>query len=264
VKLIKINPSKIKIPEVRVTSVMTEEKEQLLREFLAKSGVIAPVVVQEIEGELYLVDGKHRVDELIAAGDKPLEAAVIEGDMVDLLTRNLFLDHVRGEHRVGDMIQVFKELTEVHGLDTIQISERTGLSQSYVEKIVKISTASPPVLEALNLGLIGVGHAAEIARLPSMLQQEEIVAKQQVFRFPVKDLKVFVDDVLKAMSELPPEPEEETPAAEPAPRVYLCEGCKQPAESRYLRPLLVCPTCFGAVWKLGKAAEIAKESGDEE
>ena len=103
-KLIKIKPSKIKIPEVRVTSVFTEEKEDLLKDFLAKQGIIAPIVVQEIEGEIFLVDGKHRVDELIATGDHPVNAALIEGDMVDLITRNIFLDHILARVRTHEFI----------------------------------------------------------------------------------------------------------------------------------------------------------------
>jgi len=252
--LIKIKPSQIKIPEVRVTSVFTGEKEELLGQFLKKAGIIAPIVVQEIEGELWLVDGKHRIDELQAAGDKPIDAAVIDGDMVDLLTRNLFLDHVRGDHRVGDMIKVLKELSETHGLDSDQIEEKTGLSRSYIEKILSISKASQPVLEALDQQTIGVGHAFELARLPSAIQQEELLAKYQIYRFPVKDLKAFIDDVLREMSNLEPEPVSET---EPLPvpvRKYSCEGCKIEAEPKYLRPVFLCPDCFGTVWKLGKAA----------
>ena len=263
-KLIRIQPSKIKIPEVRVTSVLTEEKEELLKEYLAKSGIIAPVVVQEIEGEIYLIDGKHRIDELIATGDKPVEAALIEGDMVDLLTRNLFLDHIRGDHQVGDMIRVLRTLFVEHGLDVVQIEEKTGLSRSYIEKILKISEASQAVLEALDQGVIGVSHAFEIARLPSPLQQEELLAKQTLFKFPVKDLANFVSQVLKEMEGLAKEPESASPREEPAPRKFTCEGCKTEVDPRYLRPVLVCPDCFGAVWRLGKVATTQAADNEKE
>ena len=253
-KLIKIKPSKIKVPEIRVTSVMSEEKQQLLRDFLKGQGVIAPIVVQEIGGEIYLVDGKHRVDELLAAGDQLVDAAVIEGDMVDLLTRNLFLDHIRGDHQVGDMIKVLRELSEVHNLDVVAIEERTGLTRSYIEKILNISKASRAVLEALDQGIIGVGHAAEIVRLPSEIQQEEIVAKQSLYKFPVKELKGFIDDVLKAMDEMAKKPVSVVEPAKVQVRKYSCEGCKVEAEPRYLRPVFLCPDCFGTVWKLGKNA----------
>ena len=263
-KLIKIKPSKIKIPEVRVTSVMTEEKQELLKDFLAKSGILAPVVVQEIEGEIWLVDGKHRIDELIAAGDYLLDAAVLEGDMVDLLTRNLFLDHVRGDHKVGDMIRVLRSLSEDYGLDVVRIEEKTGLSRSYIEKILKISLASQAVHEALDLGMIGVGHAFEIARLPATAQQEELLAKQQVFRFPVKELRSFIDQVLKEMEGLANEEPQPGPPETLEPRKYQCEGCKQETDPRYLKPVLVCPDCFGTVWRLGKlepaaALKVAEE-----
>jgi len=263
-KLIRIQPSKIKIPELRVTSVFTEEKEELLKEYLAQTGVIAPIVVQETDGELWLVDGKHRVDELIIAGDHPVEAAVIEGDQVDLLTRNLFLDHIRGEHKVGDMIRVLKTLSEYHGLDVEALERKTGLSRSYIEKILIVGKASAAVLEALDQGVIGVSHAFEIARLPSQVQQEELLAKQQVFRFPVKELKGFIDTVLREMDLMAKEEPPTGPAEEPTPRVYHCEGCKQEVEAKYLRPVMVCPTCFGHVFRLGQSATAEAQEDEKE
>ena len=263
-RLIKINPSKIKIPEIRVTSVLSEEKEELLRDYLRGQGIIAPIVVQEIEGEIWLVDGKHRIDELIAAGDKPTDAALIEGDMVDLLTRNLFLDHIRGDHQVGDMIKVLRELSEVHNLDVVAIEERTGLTRGYIEKILNISKASPAVLEALDQGLIGVGHAAEIVRLPSAIVQEEIVAKQSVFKWPVKELKGFIDSVLREMEGLAREPDKPPEPAAPAIRTYNCEGCKNDVDPRYLKPVFLCPDCFGVVWRLGKVAKTPVEEEEKE
>ena len=90
-KLRKVKPSLIKIPELRVTARFDEETRQLLRDSIKEVGIIAPIIVQEIEGELVLVDGLHRIEDSIAAGDHPIDVAVLDGDMVDLLCRNLFL-----------------------------------------------------------------------------------------------------------------------------------------------------------------------------
>jgi len=243
---------------------MSEEKQELLKEYLATSGIIAPIVVQVIDGEIYLVDGKHRVDELIAAGTSEIDAAVVEGSMVDLMTRNLFLDHVRGDHQVKDMIRVLKYLFEEQNLGVEDLEQKTGLTRSYIEKILKVGQASPSVLEALDQGVIGVSHAFEISRLPHPIQQEELLAKQALFKWPVKELAYFVTQVLSEMESLDKEPPPVVQHEPAEPHKYNCEGCKLEAEYKYLRPVLLCPNCFGAVWRLGKEASALESKVAEE
>lgn len=264
-KLIKIRPSKIQVPENRITSEMSEEKAELLRDYLKGDGQIAPVIVQEIEGEIWLVDGKHRIDELILQGDKEIDAAIIGGDKVDLITRNLLLDHVRGEHPLRDMVRVLKELYEDHGLDVVAIEEKTGLSRSYTEKLLRIGQAGPAVQLAIEEDQLGVGAAFEIARLPLEIQREEMVRTQQVFKAPVKELRAHIDEVLRMMADAPAEPEPVQPTGPPEPRVFACNACKNEGEFKDFKPVMLCPSCFSNVWRLGKEAEdqaaaAAKES----
>ena len=252
-KLRKVKPSLIKIPPVRVTAKFDEETRQLLRDSIKEVGIISPVLVQEIGPDLVLVDGLHRIEDSIAAGDYPIDVAVLDGDMRQLLCRNLFLDHARGKTPVSEMVKLLKELYLVHNMDPDQIKKETGLTRDYIEKLIKISTASPVVQEALDQGTIGIGHAFELSRLPFAIQQEELIAKHQIYRFKVADLKEFVDNVLKEMNIIktaPPSASADAPR--PAP-VYHCEGCKDEVEPRYLRPVMVCPNCFGEIWRLAKS-----------
>lgn len=251
-KLRKIKPSLIQVPELRVTARFDEETRQILRDSIKEVGIISPVIVQEIEGDLVLVDGLHRIEDAIAEGDGPIDVAILDGDMVDLLCRNLFLDHARGKTPVSDMVKVIGALYTEYGIDPDQIKERSGLSRDYIEKLIRISQASPSVQVALDEGIIGVGHAFELSRLPYAIMQDEIIAKQQVFRFKVPELKHLVDlalGELQGMAEAGP-PEVVT---EPRPIAkYHCEGCKSEVDPRYLRPVMLCPDCFGVVWKLAQ------------
>ena len=227
-------------------------------------GIIAPVIVQEIEGELVLVDGLHRIEDAIAEGDQPIDVAVLDGDMVDLLCRNLFLDHARGKTPVSDMVKVIGGLYTEYGVDPDQIKAKTGLSRDYIEKLIKISQASPSVQQALDEGIIGVGHAFELSRLPYAIIQEEILAKHQVYRFGVKEVKQLVDDTLRELDNIREQPAPAPGAAQRPPPVYHCEGCKDEIEQRYLRPVMLCPDCFGGVWRLAKAREPVKVENAEE
>ena len=251
-KLKKIDPKTIKVPDVRVTAQFDEELFQQFKESIHAIGQITPPICYEVDGELILCDGLHRLHEAIAFDEPTLEVAVIPGDMVDVLTKNIFLDHLRGKTSVADMIHVLKTLNKDYGLDTDKIRERTGLTRDYIEKLLRISEASPFVLEALDKGVIGVGHAFELSRLPYPIQQEEIIAKHQVWRFTVKELHEQIDAVLRAMDELKNAAPAPPPGESLRPVEYKCEGCHSSIEPRFLRPVMLCPECFGEVWRLAK------------
>ena len=243
----------MKVPELRVRARFDQEILAQFQSSVKEAGIIAPVIVCQVGEDLVLVDGAHRLEEAIANGIPSVDAAVFEGTMVDVLTKNLFLDHMRGKTPVSEMVKLIGALASEYGLDSDQIREKTGLTRDYIEKLIRISQASPSVQHALDEGVIGVGHAFELARLPYAVQQEEIIAKHQVWRFTVKELKDQIDQVLKEMEQMA-QPGAPQVMTEPRPvATYHCEGCKDEIEPRYLRPVMLCPDCFGAVWKLAKA-----------
>ena len=263
-KLRTVDPKQIKVPEVRVRARFDEEGLKVFQETIKAIGQITPIICFEVGQELVLSDGEHRLKEAIANGEAGIKVVVIPGDMIDVLTKNVMLDHARGKTPVSDMVAVIRSLTQDYNLDSDQISEKTGLPRTYIEKLWKIAEASPVVQQALDEGWIGVGVAFEISRLPYAIQQEEIIAKQRVYGFKVVDIKDLVDATLKEMKliavEGPP-----TPVTEPRPIAkYHCEGCKVEVEPRYLRPVMLCPNCFGDVWRLGKARKEAEVEAAED
>jgi len=247
-----------------VTAQFDPELYEQFKESIKAVGQIQPPIIYEVDGQLMLCDGLHRLQEAIERGDSEIEIAVLPGDEIDVMTKNIFLDHVRGKTPVADMVRVIKTLYQEHNLDSDQIRERTGLTRNYIEKLIKISEASPSVQQAMDQGVIGVGHAYELSRLPYAIQQEEVIAKHQVWRFSVGELKEQVDAVLREMESIKEEAPIDPATRERPPAVYHCEGCHKEAEPRYLRPVLLCPNCFGDVWRLAKAAEPVEEKAVEE
>jgi len=255
-KHLKVKPSQVKIPELRVKAKFDQETMAQFQSTIKQLGIISPLITCQVGEDLVLIDGEHRLQEAVANGIQSIDVVVIDGDMVDVLTTNLFIDHTRGKHSVSDMVMVIKALYTDYNLDSDQIRERTGLTRDYIEKLIRISQASPSVQQALDEGIIGVGHAFELSRLPVPIQQDEIIAKHQVWRFTVKELRDQINQVMHEMDLL-----KETPVAtapgEPRPApVYHCEGCKEEVDPHYLRPVMVCPDCFGAVWRLAKGREV--------
>lgn len=263
-KLLKIAPGLIKVPELRVRARLDDETQKLLEQSISEWGIVAPIITCKVGEDIILVDGEHRLNEAKKNGAKEIQVVVFEGDMVDVMTRNIFLDHLRGKTPISDMVKMVKALYEDYHLDIDALSERTFKSRVYVEKLLKISQASPEVLEALDQGAIGVGVAYELARLPAPIMQEEVLAKSTVYRMNVKDVKELVDNVLVEVGNLKKQPPAVS-GAEPRPATkYHCEGCKGEVEPKYLRPVMLCPDCFGATWRLAKAQKQVGEATSSE
>ena len=252
-KLKQISVDLVDIPAIRVTAAYDEEHLKLLKDSLAAMGTVNPIIVVSHDTRYEVVDGLHRLQEARTRGEKTIPAVIYEGSAQDSLLMNLVLNRVRGKVKASEMVAVIAELWKTHGLDSEKISEKTGLSRDYIEKLQRISLAAPSVQEALEREVIGVGVAFEISRLPRREQQDEMMAKYQVWRFTTKELHEFVDNVLTQMEQIKTEAASATPRVAPPPMVYLCEGCKKEIQPRYLRPVTVCPDCFGQVWRLAQS-----------
>lgn len=263
-KLKYIDPQLVKIPEVRVTAVYDDETEAILKASLKAAGTLNPIVVVKVNEDYLLSDGLHRLQEAKANGEKTVPAVVYEGEAKDALLMNLCLNKLRGKTKASEMVNVIGALYRDYGENVDKVQGWTGYPRDYIEKLIMISQASPELQDALDKELIGVGKAFEIARLPAFIQQDEVVAKCKLYNFTVKELHELVDKTLEEMELLRKAPPVVPSERERGPRLYVCEGCKHDVETRYIRPVMLCPDCFGSVWRLAKAAFPYEGKGDEE
>ena len=237
--------AQIQVPAVRVTQDYSEETQEILKGTTARLGILTPIILTK-SGETYqLVDGLHRLEQARSHNETEVDAVIYEGETADNLVLNLVLNTVKGKTRASEMVGVIEELTKNHGMDSEQIAAKTGLSRDYIEKLWKISQAAASVREALDRELIGVGQAWEICRLPSQEQQDYVVSMQGIWKLPVKDLRAMIDQTLKMMSD--PRPAAAPPAVI-IPTLPRCDGCHKETEGKYLRPIVICPNCYGLVY----------------
>ena len=244
------------IPDVRITAVYDEELQRMLHDSLDAVGQVVPIIVISHDGQYYVADGRHRLEEARARGDKTIPAVVREGAPEDVLLLNLVTNRLRGKVKASELVQVIALLNQNHGLTSDQIAQRTGMTRDTIEKYCFVATASPEVIEALDMEVIGIGHAYEIARLPRFEQQAEILAKYQVWKWPVQALKEQISAIL-ALMEPQLVPTVPTPPAR-APIKPKCAVCNQEYEVHDLRPVILCLKCYGDAWNL--ANERAKEA----
>jgi ParB/RepB/Spo0J family partition protein len=258
-KLRKVKPDKIKIPEVRVTARFDEETWQQFQSSIKELGAVAPIICCEVDGELVLIDGLHRLVEAQKNGATTVDVAIIEGDMIDVLSRNLFLDHMRGKTPVSEMVNVIEVLWKEYKLDSEKIAERTGMTRDYVEKLQLISELTPACREALDQGRIGVGHASALTKIKDPIRQEMVLHQQELYKWRVGELEEYIKEVLKLVTLK----EEKKVEAEERPPVRIrCTYCGQEYDIAEIASVMTCRCCSGIMLaSIAQArSEVVKET----
>jgi len=76
-KIKSISTDKIKIPEVRVSSIFDDETHSLFKESIRELGALQPILVAWDGEDYWLIDGLHRLEEYKLNNRKTIPAAVI-------------------------------------------------------------------------------------------------------------------------------------------------------------------------------------------
>lgn len=236
----KVNPNEIVVPEVRVTARFDSEDWKLFQDSIKSIGVVAPIICCQVDGQLTLVDGLHRLVTAINDKQKSIDVVVIEGGMVEVLTKNLFMDHLRGKTPPSEMVTVIETLGKEYNLDSEQISAKTGMPRDYVEKLQKISELTPACREALDQERIKVGHAAALTRLKDPVRQETVLGQLQLYHWTVAELNEYITDVLKLIDQQESKPPGLGP---PTPVKVKCFYCKEEFDPSEVANPNTCRNC---------------------
>jgi ParB-like chromosome segregation protein Spo0J len=284
----RVPPDKIVVPDVRVTARFDEETWAQFQSSIREVGTIAPIICCEMEPEqlwpeeqerkantqyiqsngkvLVLVDGLHRLVETRNNGAKVIDVAVVPGDMVDVLTKNLFVDHARGKTPPSEMVTVIEALTKEYHLDSEKIAAKTGMGRDYVEKLQAISELTPACRAALDEGKIGVGQAFALTKLKDPIRQETVLHQCLLYRWKTKELEEYIKDVLKIVEER----EEAPPSPGPQePYLIQCAFCHNKYPITEIANPATCRGCAGVLYEAiaiaereAKAEAAAKEKAE--
>lgn len=245
IKFRHLDPKQIQVPEVRVTSIWSEEDFAEFQGTIEESGIGVPLKCIK-EGETWwLIDGKHRRDEAIRLGINRVPVAYTEGSLVEAMMTNLYLNRARGRTPASDEIKLIHHLMKEYGLTPAIISKKTGMSLDRIEQRLKIGSASAYVLTALETEQIGVGIAFQLSRLPNEEGQTLLLSRLLMAVPPVTTAEVteIVDGSLQIIQKRN-EPEHPAPEIIPV-RTLRCHLCGQEYEPGDLRGINVCVTCHG-------------------
>ncbi len=257
-KLRKVDPNRIKVPETRVTARMDEETARQFEESVKTIGIDEPIKVYEVEGELILSDGLHRLQQAIRNKLTSVEVYVRPGTMEDVICNNLQSGHLRGKHPVSEMVKMIEILWKEYKYDSDAIVKKTGLTRDYVEDLMLVSNLTPLCRECLDEGKIKLGHAKELTRVKDPAAQEMYLQQAQLYRWSVKELKGYVDEYLITValtSGRPPPPATRTPI------MLKCAYCGTQHDVSEIANPNTCRECNGIM--LGSIAQARREAEAE-
>jgi len=226
-KVVMVDPQKIKVPPVRVTSVWDPEEYEVFKASLEADGQGQAIVCVK-EGEVFwLADGLHRLQEAKLKGWSKIAVAFKEGTLVDAKLRNLYMNRLRGKTKASEEVALISSLTNEDHLSLEEIEKRTGLSREVVEQRLAISKALPEVQAALDQEQIPVGVAFQLSRLPKGPGQLKLLVAllQHIPPMTTDEVKHIVDESLKIIAT------RNQAADEPRPDVpiptFKCRLCEQ-------------------------------------
>lgn len=261
-KLRRVDPKKIRIPETRVTAQMDEETNRQFEGSIKGIGIDEPIKVFDVEGELWLSDGLHRLQQALKLNMDVVEITIREGTMVDVLCNNLMSGHLRGKHPFSGMVKVIEELWKTHNLGPDEVAKKAGLTRDHVEGIMLISQLTPMVREAVDDGSLNYSQALALTRLKEPVAQETVYGQWQLAKWGARELNGFITEVIR-LHDTSPAP----PTIAPSPPVVelRCFFCREIKDISELKNPNICIECQGILLSaMAQArAEIAKEKLDK-
>jgi ParB/RepB/Spo0J family partition protein len=153
----------IKIPEFRLNSSFSEEGLEEFHASIGLDGVIQPVhVIRDKDGNLWLADGRHRLESARESGHSVIPAIVVDGTYEQAVLESALLNIHRGKANPADLARYVKGLKEQFRYSLQKIADKLRLDKGYISKLLKIAD-NPEALEKLRNGLLSVNEAYKIA-----------------------------------------------------------------------------------------------------
>jgi len=244
-RLINLDPNKIEIPPIRVTSVWDPEEYEVFKASLEADGQGQAIICVKEGEHWWLADGLHRLEEAKAKGWKRIAVAYKEGTLIDAKVRNLYMNRLRGKTKASEEVTLIRDLYENDGLDLPDIGKKTGIPLDLIERRLAIGRADPYVLECLDNERIGVGIAFELSRLPNEKGQVRLLQEilKQPRSPPTEWVKGIVDESLKILTARAKASEDASPII--PLRTIPCFFCDGRYVENDVRGVIACTTCAG-------------------
>lgn len=188
---------KIKIPEVRVSSILDEEQKALLRSTIQSVGVIQDPVVRLLpDGSYEVIAGKSRIQELAAQGATEVQCKVIEADDKTSLIMNIIENVARGSYDYISISRAIRKLREL-GATYEELEKVFPWKRRWIEFIEQLQDLPPDVVEGIRSGKITPTHVQVALALPTPYEVHDALRTAIDLGWSSSVLKTFVENRLE-------------------------------------------------------------------
>jgi ParB family chromosome partitioning protein len=170
-KVVNVEILKISESKSQARTYFDPNKLEELSESIKKSGVLQPIIVQQVGNESYqLIAGERRLRAGKSAGLKTIPCLVKDVSDKDAAVLGLVENVQRSQLNTIEEALGYKSLKETYGLSAKEIGLLVGKSRPFIANLLRISNLSNAVQDALKNDRVSFGQARPLIVLDHNLQ----------------------------------------------------------------------------------------------
>jgi ParB family chromosome partitioning protein len=258
-----IAPDDILVPELRITSQIDPH---LMEEMLAsvkREGILTPLNVTPRDGKYILIDGLHRLYVAKELGLKTVPCMVQVATDGEIMTRNLITNRHRGKSNPAQEAKVIRYLAQEEQKGIEEIVDATGLSDTWVRKLLAVAFLPTEVEHFIEDGYLSVTNAFHLTKLVDPEWQIQTARDAVKWNYNEQQIRDRVADLNEVRPELKPGDTTFTEKGQPIRIPLTCHFCLNELEGKNY--LWVCPECeklLTEFWKMYQSGNQAVRSSE--
>jgi len=245
-----VDLARIRVPAVRVSSILDEEQRALLDSTIREVGVVQDPVVRPLPGGDYeLVAGRSRISALAAQGATEIQVKVIEADEKTGLIMNVIENVARGSYDYISIAQAIRKL-RILGSSSEELEKVFPWRRRWIEFLEQLQDLPDDVVDALRERKLTPTHVQLALNLTTPEEVHSALRSAINLGWDSGTLRIFAANRLEQIQRARKEAEERGVAPEIPPpnpeqlvryRQCLVCGYQKPAEKVTLQN--ICEGC---------------------
>lgn len=176
--IIKISLEKILPNPNQPRRIFNQETLEELSESIKTYGLISPIQVRDINGDLYeLVSGERRLKASKLAGLEEIPAIVVRINDKDSAVLSIIENIQRDNLTFFEEAISYKKLMEHYSMTQEQIASALGKSQSFVANKIRLLRLPDNIIKTISESNLTERHARALLKIPDEQIQEEVLKK---------------------------------------------------------------------------------------
>jgi len=263
-KIVDVPIDKINVPRERVTSVWSPEIEEEFIESIRAKGILKPLDIMEVDGQLWLVDGLHRLTAAEKLNFKTVPCIIKKGSIEDLLITNIIVNRQRGKSNPAQEAECLAFLVHKRGFPLENAAKQLGFSLNWAKKLLRVAQLPEEIKDYIKQGKLPITGAFHLTNLPSTTEQITVARDAVTYNYNAYQIKARVAQLLNP--DIEPEAGEYTftPKGEPKKIPIRCEFCgtELPEAGRHYR--WMCSECEPLLFDLYRGYQKALQQATQQ